>query len=121
VRPASDGQHLAAGGKRASPTCLIPIVGTSNRMSCCGLATLTTVKPAGAAERPGAADALVGPLDRLDRQHRLVFDGHALPNVEPAHLLGHLPAKFDILLLPGRRAAAGKAVPLSRATPVRNR
>ncbi len=65
-------------------------------------------KPAGAAERAGAADALVGALDRLDRQHGLVLHGHALADVEPAHLLGHPPAELDVFLLPGRRAAAGQ-------------
>ena len=63
---------------------------------------------AGRTERAGAADALVGPFDGLDRQHGLVLDGHALADVEPAHLLGDLPAELDVFLLPGRRAAAGK-------------
>ena len=60
------------------------------------------------AQRPGAADALVGPLDGLDGQHRLVADGHALPDVEPAHLLGQLPAEADVFPLPGRRPGGGE-------------
>ena len=74
-------------------------MGTSNRMSCCGLATLTTVNPPAWQSVPGAADALVGPFDGLDGQHGLVLDGHALADVQPAHLLGHPPAEFDVLLL----------------------
>ena len=76
-------------------------------MSCCGLATLTTVNPP-AGTNAGAADALVGAFDGLDRQRRLVFHRHALANVQPAHLLGQLPAEADVLPLPGRWSAAGQ-------------
>ena len=41
-------------------------------------------------------------------QHGLVFHRHALANVQPAHLLGQLPAEADVFPLPGRRPAAGQ-------------
>src|SRR5262245_12944039 len=41
----------------------------------------------------GAEDRAVGPLDRLDGEDRLVLDGDALADVEPAHLLRELPAE----------------------------
>ena len=49
-----------------------PTTGTSNRMSCAGLATLTTRVP-GAGERARARDRRVGAFHRLDRDDRAVL------------------------------------------------
>ena len=87
-----------------------PTVGTSKRISCCGLATLTTVKPPrGRARRRG--ECLIGALDRLDGEHGPLLDRDALADVEPAHLLGQLPAEVDVLFFLGRRGARLVSIP----------
>jgi hypothetical protein len=62
-----------------------PITGTSKRMSCLGLATLTIC--AGAAEA-GTSDDFVGPFHRSHRHHRLVLGGDGLADIEPAMASG---------------------------------
>ena len=85
-----------------------PTVGTSKRMSCWGLATLTTTKAAATAPLAGAEDGAIGPLDGLDGEHGALSHGHALADVEPAHFAGQLPAELDVFFLGGRRAAPGE-------------
>ena len=72
-----------------------------------GLGDLDQGPAAGPAELPGALDAAVGPLDRLDGQRGPLLDGDRLADVEPAHLLGQVPAEVDVLPLRRRSAAGG--------------
>ncbi len=63
---------------------------------------------AGPAELAGALDAAVGPLDGLDGQRGPLLDGDRLADVEPAHLLGQVPAELDVFLL--RRQSGARRV-----------
>ena len=70
------------------------------------LGDLDDDEAARAAQFAGAQDGAVGPFDGLHRQHRLFLDGHALADVEPAHLARQPPAE---LRCPFRSAAADRA------------
>ena len=82
-----------------------PTTGTSNRMSCFGLATLMI--DAGAGQVTGAGDGLVGAFHRLDRDHRLVLHGDRLADVEAGNRVRHAIAELQVLALGfARRALA---------------
>ena len=104
VRPASTASTLAAGGQHGFQRADADR-GHVEAHVLLRLGDFDDREAAGLAERAGAADALVGPFDGFDGQRRTVLDGHALPDVEPAHLLGQLPAEVDVLFLGGGRAA----------------
>ena len=70
-----------------------------NRMSCCGLLTLTSVQPPRLHSSAGAFDACVGSFDRFDGDHCSVFDGDRLSDIHTAHLLGDLPSCFGVRCL----------------------
>ena len=59
------------------------------------------------AEFAGAADAGVGAFDGFDGDRGAAFDGDALADVEPAHLLGERPAELDVELFGGAWARGG--------------
>src|SRR5262249_40356686 len=53
-------------------------------------------KVPGTAEFAGASDGAISTFDGFDGKHSAILDGDALADVEPAHLLGHLPAKGNV-------------------------
>src|SRR6202040_2766576 len=58
------------------------------------------------AQLAGPQDGPVGALDGLDGEDGPLLDGDTLADIEPAHLLGHLPAEGDVgLFARGRRTA----------------
>ena len=84
----------AGGGHRSSVP--RPIVGTSNRMSCCGLATLTTVKPPAGQSAPARRMHSSVPSIASTASGVRPY-GHALADVEPAQFLRQLPAELGCL------------------------
>ena len=77
----------------------IPTTGTSNRMSCFGLATLTMRTPA-TREMTRPADHLVGPFHRLDGDDRLVLHGDRLADVERGNGIGDAIPELEVRALP---------------------
>ncbi len=61
---------------------LRPIVGTSNRMSCLGLATLTTVNPPEGQSLSGSLDRFVCSFDRFKSEDGPLADGDTLADIE---------------------------------------
>ncbi len=102
VFPASTDSAVAPAARIA---CIVatPTTGTSNRMSCFGLATLTMRTP-GPARCPARRNDLVGAFHRLDGDDRLMLHRDRLPDVQRRDRVGHAVAELEILLLlAGRR------------------
>ena len=75
-----------------------PTTGTSNRMSCFGLATFT-MHDARAGQLSGARNHFVGAFHRLDGHDGAVLHGNRLADIETGNRVGHLVAELEILLL----------------------
>ena len=102
---------------RASPrSSRTPTTGTSKRMSCGGLATLTTRVP-GAGQRAGARDRRVGAFHRLDRHHGAILDDDRLADVEAGDRVGDAVAEREVGAHRRRSAARASARPASPADP----
>ncbi|MFO1063696.1 MAG: hypothetical protein U0892_07505 [Pirellulales bacterium] len=73
-----------------------PIVGTSNRMSCCGLATLINPNPPRGQMSPVRSMRHPFP-DGFDTQDGPVANRYALTDIQPSHFSGDGKCKVDVL------------------------